>query len=695
MLSHARLCWHILNLDLQYEATIVAAQDYLDGIERAEMAAEVPGHALPDGAQLAARLLADARRQGQRDLTRWGAQPDLALQRHLLMQCAPHALLTGCLLQNFNHAANCHEPIPALVHCVHSWQVGGGRVERNLANQYRRLLEQCGMHVPSIRSARFESAGRIHPDAWQLPAYQLSLSLFPHTRHGELLGAALFDLVAGIDQLQLPAPLQALVAASGYAGIKAGVPYQQACASLQQALDLALAQDGNRVAICRGFTTSLALYGKLLDVLAADLAASDTRPLTEMVRLMEKKAPYAVGYHSKLKLGKQPFETLLLDDAAGFVEQLGRSRWIVPGAPEASLLLTKLSAFGGPMYRVFSEDETATIAAWVRSLDSGAALPSAAPASAPGQAAVLKPVSMRAAQQHHARTLYHRLLNVEHCPQLRADALAYVELWFGRSAAQRAGKLNDMPFRTYCHASLRAWFAQTALTQAGSYVDQPVAADKSRQDVINDAVQLCPMVLIDGAWLQKWGNAGLVETPLGSLLYKIFSDEIGNGSVLENHPNIYRALIDQMQADLPDFRTRAFAFSERFDDDAFATPAFWLCLSQFPLRFLPETLGINLAMELSGVGSAYRTAKNELKHHGFSTLFVELHNTIDNVSSGHSAMAIEAIEHHMDSIMAMHDAGLSAQHWQRIWTGYCSLAQPERRWTEVLRKPRYRVTASA
>jgi hypothetical protein len=53
------------------------------------------------------------------------------------------------------------------------------------------------------------------------------------------------------------------------------------------------------------------------------------------------------------------------------------------------------------------------------------------------------------------------------------------------------------------------------------------------------------------------------------------------------------------------------------------------------------------AMELPGIGSAYRTAKHELKHHGFATLFVELHNTIDNVSSGHSAMAIG---HSMDGI---------------------------------------------
>jgi hypothetical protein len=439
----------------------------------------------------------------------------------------------------------------------------------------------------------------------------------------------------------------------------------------------------------RGFHTSVTLYGKLLEALAAYLASSGTRPVDDMVRLIEKKARYAVGYHGKLKLAGMPFEELLMSDAGAFVEQLGRSRWVKPGAPEDSLLLTGLSGFGGPMYRVFSEDETVIIEAWIRSLGTDSAARARLLASAPPAAAALPATSPRRAKALDARTLYHRLLNNEHCPQLRAAALAYVDTWFGRSAARLARKPDDMPFRDYSHVRLRQWFEQEALAQAGSYVDKAPAQGKTREDVINEALQLCPMVFIDGAWLQKWGNAGLAETPVGAILYKIFSDEIGNGSVLENHPNIYRSLMDEMRTGLPDFRSEEFAFSEKFDDDAFATPAFWLSLSQFPLRFTPETLGINLAMELSGVGSAYRTAKDELKHHGFSTLFVELHNTIDNVSSGHSAMAIEAIEHYMDGVAALHEPRLVAQNWERVWIGYRSLSKPERHWTELLRKPRY------
>jgi hypothetical protein len=145
----------------------------------------------------------------------------------------------------------------------------------------------------------------------------------------------------------------------------------------------------------------------------------------------------------------------------------------------------------------------------------------------------------------------------------------------------------------------------------------------------------------------------------------------------------------QMGIDLPDFRTREFAYSERFTDDAFAVPAFWLSVSHFPRRFQPETLGLNLAMELSGVGGTYRTAHDELRHYGFSTLFVDLHNTIDNVSSGHSGMALEAIELYMDEFVHSCSAHVVAAQWRRVWTGFRALLMPKRAWTELFVRPRY------
>ncbi len=66
---------------------------------------------------------------------------------------------------------------------------------------------------------------------------------------------------------------------------------------------------------------------------------------------------------------------------------------------------------------------------------------------------------------------------------------------------------------------------------------------------------------------------------------------------------------------------------------------------------MPEVLGLNLAMELSGVGGTYRRARLALKEYGFSTRFVDIHNTVDNVATGHSAWAADAIDTYLSSLL--------------------------------------------
>jgi len=80
----------------------------------------------------------------------------------------------------------------------------------------------------------------------------------------------------------------------------------------------------------------------------------------------------------------------------------------------------------------------------------------------------------------------------------------------------------------------------------------------------------------------------------------------------------------------------------------------------------------NIAMELSGVGGSYRQAHVALKKYGFSTRFVDIHNTIDNVASGHSAWAADAV----DTYLASLGASSRAAAWQRIRVGYRSLNPP-------------------
>jgi hypothetical protein len=668
----------------------------------------------PDTDEFVTRLL---KRAGEREhgLSAVTLTPTLA--RYIVLQWAPQGLSAGCVLQNFSNAANCHEPVRTLAHGIHSWHVGSGVYENNHAVLFRQLLESLDIALPAINSTRFDSCADFLSTSWKPAAYRLSLSVFPEQRCAEILGAMLHELAVPVPRIvceitpllaELGANLKFFTARSE-SGVsllleqaKTAIRLVVADGSGEHAGSRNAASTMERVAV--GFLTSHALMREWADSVLDRIADAELSPFQQMVRLVRQKAKFAVGYHGRLKMGGRRFDELIVEDPAAFVDALAQSAWVAPGRPEKSRLLTQLIQFGGPMFRVFSDAELSVIRDWIASLEDTKRSPGP-PSDTAGRNGAFAPVGARcadapspaaatptAAKQRDdlpLRDLYFQLLNIERFPDARRRGLTFARIWLARSAAGMDRGDKALPFTEYSHERLRNWFEAQGLAQARSYRSMPNGTDKSREDVIAEAVHLCPMIFIDGGWLQRWGNTGLVDTRVGALLYKILSDEIGNGDITLNHPNLYRDLMTQMGVELPGHSTQEFAHSEIFSDDAFLVPTFWLSISHFPQRFLPETLGLNLAMELSGVGGAYRTARDELRHYGFSTLFVELHNTIDNISTGHSAMAAEAIEIYLDDLARAGDRTVIDTHWKRVWTGYRALASPAPSWRELFVRPQY------
>ncbi len=646
---------------------------------------------------------------------------DNAVAKLALTQYAPQGLLIGSLLQNFCNPANAHEKVAAIVHSIHATQVGNGDLELNHSRLFRQLADSIGLQLPPIGSEQFAR----HPDmlvsSCNLSAYRLSLSLFAQEFEAEILGALLFEVATGLPYVVRAA--QKHIAAIGGTTRFFQVHGQSQFVLIEkagEAIESYLQEAGmtssfiNRAdisiaysRILDGFMTSARLHLQWTTELSQLIAQGYLDPVNEMVRLVKRKGQYAVGYHPRLTLGQQPFDEAIIGDPLKFVENLAQSRWITPGNPDESLLLSKLIAFGGPMFRIFSEAEILVIRNWIASLPNDNAVSHRLPALLQDINATSPALSLFSPQRIAygrrtagitsrkrkepitTRTLYFKLLNSERYPDARHDASEFASHWLARSAIGLYKDEQAIAFTQYSHEKLRQWFEERARSQARAYVGPEATMGKTREEVIAEAIQLCPMILIDGAWLQKWGNAGLVDTRLGTLLFKIFSDELGNGDTRLNHPNIYRELMAQMDVELPEFRSREFAQWEGFSDESFDVPAFWLSLSLFPRRFLPETLGLNLAMELSGVGGAYRTAHDELRHYGFSTLFVDLHNTIDNASTGHCALALDAIEQYMDDVVQSGDAARIAERWERIWIGFRSLSPRPKYWRERFKRLSY------
>ncbi|GAA4356710.1 hypothetical protein GCM10023165_50000 [Variovorax defluvii] len=632
-----------------------------------------------------------------------------AVEAFVLLQNAPNGLLAGCVLQNMANASNSHGEIASLAHRVHAWQLGKGRLADNHSLLYRRLLEASGYDLPLVSSPRLFDSAPFLSSSWTLAAYRLSLSVFPDRHWPEILGAALFEVAAPMSSWIAMGAEAGSIAKSRYVLARFGDGRLDAIDALKKAIgrvldQLSLTSEPESTSahqavsgIARGFVVSLRLLSLWQDEVIHHIEAGGLSPAHAMVDLVRRKGMHAAGYHGRLRLAGKTFDERIVDDPAGFVSDLACSPWVVPGNPECSPLLRKLIAFGGPMFRVFSEQEVETIHAWIKSLAVEAAAPLPGPALKPVEHRLdTTPIEQATASDEvrdaklSPRDLFHRLMNPEWNDDAQKQALAFASRWLARAKAVLHRRPDPLPFDSYTHQRFRRWFADRSAAQVRAYGGPQRAVTKSREAVIDEAVQLCPTILVDGAWLQRWTNAGLAETSIGAILYKIFSDEIGNGDTVQNHPNIYRRLMHQMGVKLHDVRSAEFAHDPLFDDAAFEVPAFWLSVSMFPSRFLPETLGLNLAMELSGVGGAYRTARDELAHYGFDTLFVDLHNTIDNVSTGHSAMAVEAIELLMDEAMASHDALHVSESWQRVWTGFLSLSPPKVGWKELFVAPRYR-----
>lgn len=394
-------------------------------------------------------------------------------------------------------------------------------------------------------------------------------------------------------------------------------------------------------------------------------------PRRQVLALLRQKARYGLGYHARIQLAGKPLDEWLaeLEKGAGeaFLDAFLSS-------PLKERFLSQTLAFGGPMFGVFSLDEQALLRSWLeweqtanphRTPTAAASWPIPplpAPAK-PGRAERLSPPR-----------LYHQLLYPERFPACLPAARAWVEKILARTS-------KKVPF-AYTPAAFRRWVGDLHTCQA--QVDSvPTAPALSKAAYLFGIEQLAPTILVDGSWLAKTLLLVRRDPMVGQPLWQIFRDEVGDGEPSRNHANIYRRLLDQTGIALPPFDSEEFIRYPRFLPFAFDLPAFLLAIGQFPEEFLPELLGLNLAIELSGLGRVYQRLALDLEFYGLDATIVRLHQAIDNLASGHAALARDAILAYLQR-MAVGGKATVQQQWQRIWRGYRALAVAARRFALAL-----------
>ncbi len=629
---------------------------------------------------------------------------------YLLEQYAPTALLDGCWLQNFSAAATSHTELAVGMLKLYANEIGDGDPSQHHGNAYRDLKHGLGVYLPEVGSFAFSEQSTLSDASFSHPAFLLAISQFPRSLAPEILGVNLFYYVCGICPLYLA--LRDRIKEHGATtrfldlhvlkGPIEGLA-ELALSLVRHNMESVLARgDGEALLewrrVRRGFLAACAGSLLALDQGLLYLNSPAKSPREKMLELLERKSRHAHGYHADVVLEGKTLDQWLDPgelDAEAFLDVFARSRFVSPGNAGRSLLFRKVVAFRGPMFRMFSPGELQVIAEWIDSLpqDKGSQ-PDARRSSLLevaerplSESATGKP-KRAAAQVEYERSsikrysqiplcdLYYYVINIEYFPDVRPYAKRFAARWLRLAGRGLNRGRRPIPFEPYEHRELDGWLEAQHRRQVESYHRNKGEPAQSREEVIESTVQQAPMILIDGSWIQNSFNASASHTRVGNTLFHIYYDEVGNGDVALNHPNVFRELLAEMGVELPEFATLEFSRWPGFRPEAFQVPVFWLCISQFPKRFLPETLGLNLAMELSGVGGAYRDAIDALRYYGFDPCFIELHNSIDNVSTGHTACAIDAIKCHMDEMCDRGGAGLVLEHWHRVWTGYRALVPP-------------------
>jgi len=613
-------------------------------------------------------------------------------RQHFYYQHAPLFKTLGCWLSGVTSIPYAWRRDAGLLLQTHAKIVGSGHPTLSQSYQFDQIARQAGLNLGEVFATSFSQHPLIQDAAFELPVFLLGLAWFPATRFPETLGVNL-ALCSYLDQLNGLYE----VAGNPLFGQASGGSYRPLALA---AIDHYLAEvdPKSHAQIATGHACAMGFIHKNESRLASELM-DDVRfsNAADMVALIEKLGPHGCGYHKRGTLADQPIDHWLnpqMFNAHATIQALANSRYVKAGQPGKSALMNLISNPKGRMFGVFSTRDIHVVDTWIATLNTekkgtDARLPPTRlhieyPAGPCDTAfAEARQKALAKYSRYPLQKLYPLFLHIDKALDALPMARHFAERWLARhrDTVQKEG----LPFSPYSHHQLDLWLAAQHKRQVESYRPLTDAPEETREEIIADAIKLAPLTLIDGAWLRNIVTPTSATSPIGALLYRTLLDELGQGDPTIHHGNIYQDLLASMGVELGDFTAQSFASSPHFDSECLQVPVFWLAISLFPKSFQPETLGLNLAMELSGVGGEYRRAADVLRHYGFSSMFTDLHNTIDNVVSGHTAWAIEAIKQHLDDVAQSGGHKELSHHWRRIWVGYRALSPPTESLLSTLR----------
>ncbi|MBV8549530.1 MAG: iron-containing redox enzyme family protein [Alphaproteobacteria bacterium] len=605
----------------------------------------------------------------------------------LMEQSAPMAAALGATVHNLSAPGVFESPLQLRAMALLADDVGAGTAHRSRANAFRTIARIYDIPIATHPPRELSQDRGVNDQMFRLPATLLALS-----RRSDWFGAELIGADFALRKIGRPLPwtFAARVFPSpewsrldmASPQIPEELTQNETPIAISYGIVKALVDVPNqRNKINNGIGLFLDLYNQW-DQMLYDLTVSRLDSRLSVALLLQSKAREASVYHDNFKLDGRTVREWFNQartDPLPLVDALAESNLIHKGSSRNSPFIAQLLQYGGPMFRIFTESEMGVLCNWIDSLgrEDRWDLPEsradvlnrlsaafATPRSRIAQGAATEGITPTSIRQAYF-TLQGRAL----APTTKNFAIDYCDFWLGKAEACVDKTDRSLP-PLWQPGLLREWLLDRHDRHAECFEASFDSKPPNREAIIKQALQLAPLTLIDGAWLQGFTDIMLATTNSGARLFRTYWDELGNGNWLRNHPKVYRDLLAAMNKELPPTATLDFAFHKDFDDEDFRLPVFWLAIGKFPMRYRAEILGLNLAMELSGVGGTYRTTHRFLQHYNLPTAFVDLHNTIDNVSDGHAAWAADAIDLYISNIESPDNATIA---WKHIRKGFEAL----------------------
>ena len=422
------------------------------------------------------------------------------------------------------------------------------------------------------------------------------------------------------------------------------------------------------------------LYQAAYRAIAAERKALQERPPPQLqdriIAIIKDKLPGAIGHHGHLYVDGQSLDEWLLKaetQPERLLDALKASPFISSQAPKKSRLIAATD-FGGPMFGVFSKEEVHWLEQWTQ--EPGKAwepsLVSALPQTTvpPLMAPPAETESPPSADRKTPRALYTALLNAESTRPPPPAARATIETMLRKARWLQAMGLGPAP-RSYSRPALDQLLERAEAKTTSPSRDRNPSVDRPFCRWVIQ--QLAPAILVDGAWLSGIpGLQGGVDS-WDLELIQILVDELGDGRDEWHHGNVYRSLLRKEGIALPDFRTPAFSENPMVLTSAFTLPVLLLAFGLEAKNYRPEILGLNLAIEFSGLGSSYQKAIRILEKNQMDPTILRLHLSIDNRASGHAGRACRALVLFLDEVKRLEGEAGCNRAWQRVLHGYLSL----------------------